>query len=58
MKEFADAFAQMLAYSLFLARLNAGTNVEIDLHNVKGFIPTSFSLIRELSDFLDEMENK
>ncbi len=34
MIEFADAFAQMLAYSLFLARLNAGANQQIDLHNV------------------------
>ncbi len=57
LQEFADAFAQMLAYSLFLARLNAKENQIIDLHNVKGFIPNSFSLIRELSDFLDEMES-
>jgi len=55
-KEFADAFAQMLAYSLFLARLNAGENTTITLHNVKGYIPASFSLIRELSDFLDDIE--
>ena len=56
LKEFADAFAQMLAYGLFLAKLNAGSK-QVDLHNVKGFIPGSFSLIRELADFLDVLEN-
>jgi N-6 DNA methylase len=56
LQEFADAFAQMLAYSLFLAKLNAG-NKAIDLHNVKQFIPGSFSLIRELAEFLDVLEN-
>ena len=45
----------MLAYSLFLAKLNAG-NKEVDLHNVKGFIPGSFRLIRELAEFLDVLE--
>jgi len=57
LKEFADAFAQMLAYGLFLAKLNAG-NKEVDLHNVKQFIPGSFRLIRELADFLDLLENE
>lgn len=55
-KAFADAFAQMLAYGLFLARLNAGANVEVTLDNVRRFIPGSFSLIRELVRFLEEME--
>ncbi len=55
--EFADAFAQMLAYGVFLARLNAGADKEIDLHNVKQFIPGSFRLIRELAEFLDALEN-
>lgn len=54
--EFADAFAQMLAYGLFLAKLNAGDKL-VDLHNVKQFIPGSFRLIRELADFLDVLEN-
>lgn len=55
-KAFADAFAQMLAYGLFLARLNAGQGVEVTLDNVRKFIPGSFSLIRELVRFLEEMD--
>lgn len=55
-RAFADAFAQMLAYGLFLARLNAGVGVEVRLDNVRRFIPGSFSLIRELVRFLEEME--
>lgn len=57
LKEFADAFAQMLAYGLFLAKLNAGEKKEIDLHNVKQYIPGSFRLIRELAGFLDVLDN-
>jgi hypothetical protein len=53
--EFADAFAQMLTYGLFLARLNAGEKEEVSLDNVRKFIPGSFSLIRELVRFLEEM---
>lgn len=52
--EFADAFAQNLAYGLFLARLNANTN-RITLYNVGEFIPNAFELIRELVDFLKEL---
>ena len=55
LKEFADAFAQMLAYGLFLARLNSGTEI-ITLHNAREFVPGSFRLIRELVDFLTELE--
>lgn len=54
LEEFADAFAQNLAYGLFLAKLNAGSK-EINLYNAKGFIPRSFELIAELVDFLDEL---
>ncbi len=54
--EFADAFAQMLAYGLFLARLNAGEAVLVTLANVRQHIPGSFSLIRELVRFIEEME--
>ena len=53
--EFADAFAQMLAYGLFLARLNAGEAETVTLENVRRFIPGSFTLIRELVRFLEEM---
>lgn len=53
--EFADAFSQNLVYGLFLATLNAGTKT-VDLYNAKQFIPGSFELIRELVNFLDELE--
>jgi Type ISP C-terminal specificity domain/N-6 DNA Methylase len=55
LKEFADAYAQMLAYGLFLARLNSGSN-PVTLHNAREFVPRSFRLIRELVDFLSELE--
>jgi hypothetical protein len=54
LKEFADAFAQMLAYGLFLARLNSGAH-EITLHNAREYVPGSFRLIQELVDFLTEL---
>lgn len=54
LKEFADAFAQMLAYGLFLARLNSGTS-KITLNNAREFVPGSFRLIRELVEFLSEL---
>ncbi len=55
LKEFADAYAQMLAYGLFLARLNSDSKV-VTLHNAREFVPRSFRLIRELVDFLAELE--
>jgi predicted helicase len=55
LKEFADAFAQMLAYGLFLARLNSNSQ-PITLHNAREYVPGSFRLIRELVDFLTELE--
>jgi predicted helicase len=54
--EFADAFAQMLVYGLFLAKLNADTKL-ITLFNAKEYIPKSFQLIKELVSFLDELIN-
>lgn len=53
--EFADAFAQMLTYGMFLAGLNADTQA-ISLDSVKKYIPSSFQLIKELIHFLDELE--
>ncbi len=53
---FANAFAQMLGYGLFLARLNRGNGSPISLNNAKQYIPTNFELIRELVDFLDELD--
>ena len=54
--EFSDAFAQNLVYGLFLARLNAGAHI-ITLYDAKKYIPSSFELIRELVNFLDELDN-
>jgi type I restriction-modification system DNA methylase subunit len=58
-KEFADAFAQTLAYGLFLARLNMRHKPDkLTLDNAKKYIPASFELIRELVNFLDELEKE
>jgi len=55
LKEFADAFAQMLAYGLFLARLNSDSE-PVTLRNAPQYVPGSFRLIRELVEFLSELE--
>jgi hypothetical protein len=55
LNEFADAFAQMLAYGLFLARLNSDSN-PITLRNAQDYVLGSFRLIRELVDFLTELD--
>jgi hypothetical protein len=55
LNEFADAFAQMLAYGLFLARLNSGSQA-VTLHNAREYVPGSFRLIRELVDFLSDLD--
>jgi hypothetical protein len=55
-KEFADAF--VLAYGLFLARLNAGASETVTLENVRNHIPGSFRLIRELVRFIEEMNER
>ena len=57
LKEFADALAQMLAYGLFLARLNSDSQ-PVSLHNAREYVPGSFRLIRELVDFLNELEKE
>src|SRR5438105_4033132 len=41
LKDFADAFAQMLAYGLFLARLNSDSE-PITLNNAREYVPGSF----------------
>ena len=55
LKEFADAFAQMLAYGLFLAKINS-RDQSVTLQNAREFVPSSFRLIRELVDFLAELD--
>jgi hypothetical protein len=57
LNEFAEAYAQMLAYGLFLARLNSDSE-PITLHNAREYVPGSFRLIRELVDFLVELEKE
>jgi predicted helicase len=56
LKEFADAFAQMLAYGLFLARLNSNSK-PVTLDNARQYVPGSFRLIRELVEFLAVLNN-
>lgn len=56
-EEFADAFAQNLVYGLFLAKLNADSE-RITLYNAQSHIPTSFELIRELVNFLNELNRE
>lgn len=55
-EDFADAFSQTLGYSLFIAKLNNETDISIDLYNIRRFIPGNFALIRDLADFLTELE--
>jgi Type ISP C-terminal specificity domain/N-6 DNA Methylase len=55
LKEFADAFAQTLAYGLFLAKLSADT-AQVTLGNARKHVPASFGLIRELVNFLEELD--
>ena len=45
----------MLAYGLFLARLNSDEH-EVTLSNAREFVPGSFRLIRELVQFLDDLQ--
>jgi type I restriction-modification system DNA methylase subunit len=45
----------MLAYGLFLARLNSNSHL-ITLNNAREYVPGSFRLIQELIDFIPELE--
>jgi len=56
-EEFADAFAQMLVYGLFLAKLDADDN-KINFTNAREYIPSSFKLIKELVDFIRELKER
>ena len=57
LEEFADAFSQNLIYGLFLAKLTADTAI-ITLSNAEEFIPANFELIRELVEFLKDLNRK
>ncbi|MGL2885933.1 type ISP restriction/modification enzyme, partial [Helicobacter pylori] len=54
-KDFSDAFAQTLTYSLFIAKLNHPFE-KIDLNNVRSSIPENFAVIREMADFLKKLD--
>ncbi len=54
-KDFSDAFAQMLTYSLFIAKLNHPCE-KINLDNVRSSIPENFAVIREMADFLKKLD--
>ncbi|WP_240147747.1 N-6 DNA methylase, partial [Helicobacter pylori] len=54
-KDFSDAFAQTLTYSLFIAKLNHPFE-KIDLDNVRSSIPKNFAVIREMADFLKRLD--
>ena len=55
-KEFADAIAQTTVYSLLMARLHAA-DPKLNLYTVTQYIPRTFSLIRHLSKFLQELDS-
>ncbi|MGL2729302.1 type ISP restriction/modification enzyme [Helicobacter pylori] len=54
-KDFSDAFAQTLTYSLFIAKLNHPFE-KINLDNVRSSIPENFAVIREMADFLKKLD--
>ncbi|WP_033745150.1 type ISP restriction/modification enzyme [Helicobacter pylori] len=54
-EDFSDAFAQTLTYSLFLAKLNHPFE-KINWDNVRKSIPKNFAVIREMADFLKDLD--
>ncbi|MGN8539954.1 type ISP restriction/modification enzyme [Helicobacter pylori] len=54
-KDFSDALAQTLTYSLFIAKLNHPFE-KINLDNVRSSIPKNFAVIREMADFLKKLD--
>jgi Predicted helicase len=52
-EEFANVFAQMVAYGIFLARLNTDGKTHLDVNNAQDYIPHNFELIHQLVRFLD-----
>ncbi|WP_033753067.1 N-6 DNA methylase [Helicobacter pylori] len=54
-EDFSDAFAQTLTYSLFLAKLNHPFE-KINWDNVRKSIPKNFAVIREMADFLKNLD--
>jgi hypothetical protein len=63
-EEFIDAFAQMVSYAVFLAKLNIKNDNEVELsntqltmNNIKQYININFSLIAEMVKYLDVLTN-
>ncbi len=54
-EDFSDAFAQTLTYSLFIAKLNHSFE-KINWDNVRKSIPKNFAVIREMADFLKNLD--
>lgn len=54
--EFADAYAQTVAYGLFLARLNAANDKKIELNSAYSFIPNSVPVLQEFFAFISTKE--
>ena len=56
-KQFADALAQTVTYTLLLAKLNASDGEKLNIYGLKQHIPKNFALIRGISGFLDNIED-
>ena len=54
---FTDIFAQTLVYSLLLAKLNAPLKDKLDLYTINRYIPTNFAVIREITKFVQELND-
>ena len=55
--DFVDAFAQTLVYSLLLTKLKAPAGETVDLFNINRHIPTNFTVIREITAFLQDLSD-
>lgn len=56
--EFADVFAQMIVYGLFLGRLQSTRSEPLTPTNIDGYIPRNFALIRELIQLLGHLDDE
>lgn len=56
-EEFVDTLAQMLPYSLLMARLNQRNGQPLTLFNISQHVPGNVLLLRELVRFLEDIQN-
>lgn len=56
--QFADTFAQTLVYSLLLAKLKAPVGIKLDLYNINQHIPGNFAVIRDITAFLQHLNDR